>query len=104
MIRKGVIRSLRCSWGSGLAELIIDEVAVSGETKRVGIYCENAPTVQALEGCFGGVIGQANSVNQAAIAGKEIFFSTDDLGVLEGFTSTDDAPPEMARIYEEAIP
>ena len=91
------------SWGSGLAVLVIDEILHPiGEVKRIGIYCENAPTVRALEGCFGGVIGQAHSVNQEAIRGKVIFYSTDELGILLGFTSTDDAPPEMTELYETA--
>jgi hypothetical protein len=49
--------------------LIVDE-EVKGEVKRVGIYCENGPTVRALNGCFGGVVESEHSVNQAAFKGK----------------------------------
>ena len=101
-IRKGTIVTFRGSWGSGLGELVVDEILhPKGEVKRVGVYCDNGATVRALQGCFGNLIGKGHAVDNAAIAGKEIYFSVDDLGVLEGFTSTDDAPPEMERIYEE---
>lgn len=102
-IRKGTIVRMQGSWGSGLGELIIDEI-IKGEEKRVSIDCENASTVRALDGCFGDVISSGHSFDNAAIEGKEIFFSADDFGILEGFTPVNDAPPEMVRIYEGAIP
>lgn len=74
---QGTITGFRGSWGSGIGYLIID-----GEP----IMCENAPTVRALDGCFGDVIGRDHSVDDSAIKGQEIVYSVDDLGMLAGFT------------------
>jgi len=103
-IRKGKIVGLQGNWMSGIAELVVDEV-IGKAVIRTGVYCDNAPTVRALENCFGDVIGPAHTINHhGGHVGKEIYFSTDPVGVLEAFTPVEDAPPEMVRIYEEAIP
>ena len=65
---------------SGLGHLITSSGAVP---------CDNAPTVRALDACFGNVIGEAHTVNNKAIQGKDIVYSMDDMGlVLEAFTPT----------------
>lgn len=91
-MRKGTITSFRGSWGSGLGYLVIDEVPVP---------CENAQTVRALEGAFGDVIAPGHSVNQEAIVGQEIYYSVDELGILDGFTPVEDAPPELKKVFEQ---
>ena len=104
-VRKGTIVSLRGTWGSGLAELVVDE-QIGDEVKRVAVTCDNAPTVRALDSCFGNVIGSAHTIDnrEGGHLGKEIYFSVGDFDVLEAFTPVADAPPELVRIYEEAIP
>jgi hypothetical protein len=95
-LHKGTILSFRGSWMSGLASLAINDE----RRGMVLVHCENAPTVRALDGCFGDVIDNNHCVRQEAIEGKEIYYSTDPFGILEAFTPVDDAPPEMVRIYE----
>lgn len=90
-ILKGTISGFSGSWMSGLGMLIID---------GVGIPCENAQTVRALEGAFGDVIAEGHTVNQAAIVGQEIYYSVDFVGVLDGFTPVDQAPEELVEHYE----
>ena len=92
-IRKGVIAGFGGSWGSGLGHLAFEDGSV--------VHCENGATVRALEACFGDVIGNAHNVREdGGHVGQEIYYSTDDFGILCGFTPVDDAPPEVVRIYE----
>lgn len=52
-IEKGMIREFHGSWMSGLGTLVIeDELGCIHH-----VPCDNAPTVRALEGAFGDVIG-----------------------------------------------
>lgn len=100
-IHKGKIHLFSGSWGSGLAQLTIEDE----RRGLVVVHCDNAPTVRALEGAFGGVIGEGHTVNpRGGHVGQEVYYSTDAFGVLDGFTPVDEAPPEMVRIYEEEIP
>lgn len=88
---KGKIEGFRGSWGSGIGYLIVD-----GQS----IPCDNAPTVRALDACFGGVIGNAHNVQEGpSWIGKEIVYSIDPFGLLLGFTPADqwdgpEIPPE----------
>jgi len=77
---RGIIEAFYGNWLSGLASLMI-----SGKI----VHCDNAPTVRALDGCFGNVITASHTVNQKAIKGKDIVYSTDGL-ILEAFTPTED--------------
>jgi len=81
-MRMGTIIGFRGSWMSGLATLIIET-----DEGIEHVFCENAPTVRALEAAFGGVIGPGHTVDVDAIAGRRILYSTDSMGVLEGFTT-----------------
>ena len=76
-MERGVINGFRGSWQSGLGYLIIN---------GHGVPCENGATVRALEACFGNVIAEGHTVNDEALQSKEVFYSTDFMGVLEGFT------------------
>jgi hypothetical protein len=76
-MERGTIEGFRGSWMSGLGYLIIN---------GHGVPCDNGATVRALESAFGGVIAEGHTVNREAIEGKEVFYSTDFMGVLEGFT------------------
>jgi hypothetical protein len=81
-MRKGVITGFSGSWMSGLGYLLVDGVPVP---------CENAPTVRALDACFGDVIAEGCTVNQEAIIGRQIYYSMDDMRlVLGGFTPVDE--------------
>jgi hypothetical protein len=98
---KGRIVAFGGSWGSGLGTLVIDDE----KRGRVSILCENGATVRALDAAFCNVIGDAHDVKtDGGHVGQGIYYSTDDFGILEAFTPVDDAPPELVRIYEEAIP
>jgi benzoyl-CoA reductase/2-hydroxyglutaryl-CoA dehydratase subunit BcrC/BadD/HgdB len=78
---RGTITGFQGSWMSGIANLMIDGVPV---------LCDNGPTVRALEAAFGNVIDNAHCVNQEAIIGKEIYYSEDFMGMLEGFTPVEE--------------
>jgi len=75
---KGKLKAFRGSWGSGLGFLEFYD--------RAPVPCENAPTVRALDSCFGDFIAANHSIDNTAIAGREIAFSVDAIGVLFGFT------------------
>ncbi len=77
----GTIVSFAGSWGSGLGTLVFEDNSV---------FCENGATVRALENCFGEVIAAGHTVNQAAIKGREVVYSVDNMGILIGFTPVDD--------------
>lgn len=83
----GTIQGFRGSWGSGLAELVIDGQAIP---------CENAPTVRALEALFGGVIGPGHTVHLNAIVGQPVAYRTGEFGLLEGL-----APAEAVEALNE---
>lgn len=98
-IYKGTIRGFRGSWGSGLGYLIIDD----DERGRVSVPCDNAPTVRALEGCFGNVISKAHTVNpRGGHVGKKVYYSLDDFGIiLEGFSPVRGASPELKKLFKD---
>lgn len=87
MWKLGTIEDFRGSWGSGLAELVID-----GQV----IPCDNAPAVRALDDLFGGVIGPGHTVNVKAIVGKQVAYKVDGFGLLDGI-----APAEMVEALNE---
>lgn len=90
--RKGSILAFRGSWGSGLGTLVLDTGAV---------HCENAATVRALDACFGDVIGPGHTVNQEAIAGQEVYYCLDEMGlILEAFVPTSDESLDCEREEE----
>ena len=97
-IEKGTIQEFRGSYMSGLATLVIED-------EYGGIHyipCDNAPTVRALEGAFGDVIGDAHDVKtDGGHTGKEVYYSTDFVGVLLAFTPVDDASIELLEAYEK---
>jgi len=99
-VRKGKIVAFRGSWHSGLGALVIVD---SESGIEEAIPCDNAPTVRALEGAFGNVIAGGHTLNpKGGHVGKEIYWSTDDLGlILECFTPVDDAPPELVEYFHE---
>jgi hypothetical protein len=101
-VYKGKIIMLRGSWMSGIANLIIEDE----KRGMVSIPCENAQTVRCMEGAFGNVIGEGHTIDNrnGGHLGKEVYYSVGDFGVLEAFTPVEEAPPELVRIYEEAIP
>ena len=100
-VRKGVLRKFGGSWGSGLGYLLIED---SESGVRESIPCDNAPTVRALEACFGNVISDGHTVNNedGGFIGQEVFWSYDEMGLmLKGFTPVDEAPDEIISQYEE---
>ena len=100
-IEKGKIIEFRGTWLSGLGYWVIED-SKTGTIRNV--TCENAPTVRALEGAFGDVITPGHSVDpQGGHVGKEIYFSCDDLGLLDGFTPVVQASPEIEELYRQSI-
>ena len=84
--RKGTLLSLHGSWGSGLALLTVDEEVPHGATRLVTIPCDAGPTSRALRSAFGD-----------EVAGQEVLFPVDALGILDGFTPVRDADAEVDR-------
>ena len=75
------------SWLSGLATLVV--LLANGETQS--IYCENAPTVRALDSCFGNVIRPDHTVAiPAELRDCEVVLSVDGMGTLLAFTPVED--------------
>jgi hypothetical protein len=100
-VHRGKIQLFSGVWMSGLAQLTIED----DRRGLVVVHCENAPTVRALEGAFGNVIGEGHTVNpRGGHVGREVYYSVDAIGVLDGFTPVEEAPPEVVRRYEEAMP
>ena len=88
------ILSFHGSWLSGLA--VLEVLLVNGNTRL--IYCENAPTVRALETCFGNIIGPNHTAGiPPEVRDREIIVSVDEMGLLLGFTPVEDwTGPEVA--------
>ena len=78
---EGTIVGMSGSWSSGLATLLVET-----DEGIDAVFCDNAPTVRALDSAFGGVIGPGHTINVRAVKGKKIHYSVDLSGVLEGFT------------------
>jgi len=101
-VRKGKLKGFRGSWESGLGSLIIEdsETEITEE-----IPCDNGPTVRALEGCFGNVIGEKHCVKSDQEAGfydKEVYWSKDEMGLtLAGFTPVDEATEELVALFDQ---
>ena len=94
-IKKGKIKDLQGSWGSGMAILVVET-----DEGRESLPCDNGPTVRALDSCFG-VIEPGHTFNIKNAVDKEIFYSMDELGLLlAGFTPVEDAPIELVEAYE----
>ena len=91
-MRKASIVASIGSWGSGLAQLLV--LDAQGRPDR--IYCENAPTVRALAGCFPDeeIIGEGHTVNNDALLGKAIVYDVDDLGLLQWIAAGDESERE----------
>lgn len=89
VVYTGTIGAFQGSWQSGLASLIVN---------GLGIPCENTTTVRALEGCYGDVITDSHSVDNAAIKGKRIAFSLDNMGMLDGFTPENEFDAEAHNV------
>ena len=90
-MNRGTINGFHGSWMSGIATLIIDGRPVP---------CENTTTARTLDAAFGDVIISGHTVDSNAIAGKEIYWSMDEMGlVLGGFTPVD--APEMEDEVDE---
>ena len=90
-IMRGTIFGLHGMWGSGLATLCFED--------GTSVPCDNGTTVRAMDACFGGVIGEAHTINQDALIGKEIYWSYDEFGlVLGGFTPVDEASEELLEM------
>jgi len=85
-VKKGRIVGFRGSWGSGIAQLLIET-----ENGPKSIPCDNAPTVRALDAAFGGVIDKGHTANTESIKGRPIAYVMDDMDlVLGGFVPISD--------------
>ena len=85
---KGTIRRISGHPMSGLWQLLIDT-----EEGIEVVHIESGTGVRALASCFGASEGSGDL--EEKIIGQEIFFSTDCMGVMEGFTPVDEAPEGM---------
>ena len=101
-VRIGKLKGFRGNWMCGLGVLVIEDSEAGGVEE---IPCENAPTVRALEGCFGNVIGDEYVVKPNKEAGyydKEVYWSLDEVGVVfEAFTPVGEASKELVALFEK---
>ena len=74
----GKIIDLKGERGSGIATLTI----LTNQKERLQVYCDNSPTVRALDAAFGGVVGPGHTFNIEAIRGRWIEFDVDQFGLL----------------------
>jgi hypothetical protein len=90
----GKITGFRGSWGSGMADLVIN---------GKGVPCDNGTTVRSLEACFGNVIGAGHTVkSDGGFMGKRIAFSLDDMGLMmERFTPEQDFRDRVKEVGRE---
>ena len=63
------------SWGSGLAAL---------KFEHGSIYCDNGPAVRMLNQLYPGFIQPDHTVDSSRIAGKEVIYFYDDMGLTLG--------------------
>jgi len=97
-VRIGKIKDFQGNWMSGLAMLLIED-SETGQVERV--HCESAPTVRALEGCFGGIMQDGHTADVERIANQEIYWSLDDMGLIfDSFTPVADASNELIAFFE----
>lgn len=96
MLQKGKLIQFSGSFGSGLAQISIE---VDGQVQM--FHCDNGTTVRSLENAFGNVITEGHTANGNGYKNKEIYFSVDNIGVLEGFTPVEEATPELIEIFEK---
>lgn len=97
-IERGTIVGLEGSWGSGIAHLVLE---YEGETVRVP--CDNGPTVRALDSAFPGFITPGHSADNGVIAGQEIYYTYDDMGLmLAGFTPVEEADEAIEAAWAKA--
>ncbi len=92
---RGTLGKFHGSYSSGIAFIEINGSPVP---------CENAPTVRALEHCFGNVIQPDHTASSRSFEGREVVYSLDDFGLLLSFTPADQGDgPEIPEngLHEE---
>ena len=97
IIQKGIIREVSGHPKSGLWTLKIE----SGPGVEV-VHIESGHRLRQLATYFGYIEGSGN-INEK-LQGQEIYYSTEFLNVLDGFTPLDEAPEEMVKAYEKERP
>lgn len=96
-LHKGTIVGLfRESGGSGIALLGIED----DEKGKVLIPCDGNPACRAFDAAFPGTL-IGGRFNNDGIAGERIYYTVNELGVLEAFVPVEDATPELVEEYEE---
>ena len=98
MMQKGKLIQFSGSFGSGLGQLSIE---VDGQVQM--FHCDNGTTVRSLESAFGNVITDGHTADGEGYKGQEVYFSVDDMGLLESFTPVDEASPELIEKFEEDL-
>lgn len=98
MIRKGrIIGMFVAKKGSGIAMIAIDDE----KWGKILVPCEGNPTARAFDEAFGpGFIVDGISTDNSVIQGEEIYYTLDQVGVMETFTVAERAPVEMIEEYE----
>jgi hypothetical protein len=82
LVTRNTIAAFCGSWGSGLATLVFQEGG--------SVFCDNGPTGRALGDAFD-AYGEGHTINNDAIAGQEIVWFEDELGLLlAGFVKYED--------------
>ena len=94
MIQKGKLKQFSGSFGSGLGNLTIE---VNGKLQQ--FHCDNGTTVRSLEAAYGNVITKGHTADGIGYKNKEVYFTVDDLGVLESFCPVEEATPELIEEF-----
>ena len=99
MLCKGTITGLSGHPMSGLWQLLIEpelDDMLAGCPNIVHI--SSGYGVRQLAEAFGATEGKGDLMEK--ITGKEIYYSTDAFGVMDGFTPVAEASPELVEAYE----
>lgn len=89
-LQKGTIVNLSGHPMSGLWTLLFDNGFA---------HIQSGYGVRQLASAFGATEGTGDLLEK--FVGQEVYYSTDDFGVLEAFTPVDEASDELIQLYEE---
>ena len=67
-----------------------------GSSAKIG----SGSGVRQLAACYGAIEGTSDLIGK--IKGKEIFYSVNDMGVMEGFSPVEEASEELLEEYKQS--
>lgn len=94
----GAIVGFEGSWFSGMATLLVKDDA-DGKVRR--LYCDNGPTVRALQSMFPECRSAGHCVDVGALKGQRIAYGMDGTGLIVAWISAADADADDEETPEE---